>query len=148
MPWRNEPKSGEPTDRHRNAVHGTRERHQRLQWPAAEQAREASQAQAPRAPPEPAQPQACAPSRGARMSKERKRMRARAMRRAVSLWTVLAAAAALLAIGAAQASAEPEITAFELERSTAQAGGHPNIFLRLSFTTKEQERNEQLENPK
>jgi hypothetical protein len=75
-------------------------------------------------------------------------MRTRAMRQALSLWTALAAAAALLAIGAAQASAEPEITTFELERSTAQAGGHPNIFLRLSFTTKEQERNEQLENPK
>jgi hypothetical protein len=60
----------------------------------------------------------------------------------------LIAAAALLAIGAAQASAEPEIKAFELERSTAQAGGHPNIFLRLSFSTKEQERQEQVENPK
>jgi hypothetical protein len=70
------------------------------------------------------------------------------LRTAIGLAATLAAAVAVLALGVAQASADPEIKTFELERSTAQAGGHPNIFLRLSFSTKEQERSEQIENPK
>ena len=101
----------------------------------AEQAREASQAQAPQAPPEPAQPQACTPSRGARMSEERKRMRARAMRQALSLCDGSRrrrrARSRSARLGLGRQSRNP---AFELERSTAQAGGHPNIFLRSSVS--------------
>jgi hypothetical protein len=81
------------------------------------------------------------------MSEGRERMRTTSMRMSVALGSILMAMVASLAMCAVQASADPEIKTFELEPSTAQAGGHPNIFLRLSFGTKEQETNEQREEP-
>jgi hypothetical protein len=62
--------------------------------------------------------------------------------------TLVAVGATLLAaILAVPAFAAPEIQNFELERTTAQAGGHPDIYAKLNFTTKEQEFQEANENP-
>lgn len=54
---------------------------------------------------------------------------------------------ALAGVCTATASAAAEVKAFELDRSTAQAGGHPNIHMKLEFNTKEQEIGEALEDP-
>ena len=83
----------------------------------------------------------------ATMREESRGMRTASTRGAFGLVATLVVGM-LFAIVAGPASADPEIKTFELERSSAQAGGHPNIFLRLSFTTKDEERNKQIENPK
>jgi hypothetical protein len=55
---------------------------------------------------------------------------------------------AMAAIGTSSASAKAELLGFEVDRSSAQAGGHPNIHAKLVFRTKNKEIQEAQEDPK
>jgi hypothetical protein len=71
------------------------------------------------------------------MTKETKRM-AMATRRNLALFAaVLAGVATLAAIDAGSASAKASVDQFTIDRSTSQAGGHPDVDISLVFTTKE-----------
>ena len=64
-----------------------------------------------------------------------------------AIGAVVAAIVAFAAMGPASASAYPGLQTFELERTTAQAGGHPNLYMKLNFGTKEREAQESQEDP-
>ena len=69
------------------------------------------------------------------------------LRRALAACVAALGATILAAVLAGPAFAGPAIQSFELERTTAQAGGHPDIFAKLNFSTKEIEFSEANEDP-
>ena len=74
--------------------------------------------------------------------KEARQMSAAARRALATTGAVLATVVALAGVFTGSAGAEAQIKKFILTRTSAQAGGHPDMYAKLEFTTKNEEINE------